>query len=407
MEYIPVKTRVMEPPQDDLYAVLDEYLTDVREGDVVLVTSKIVAIHQGRCVPIEGTDKNKLVDKEADYRIDRSYFKYPITIKYNTFLAAAGIDASNSGEHYALLPEHPFEAAREIWQYVREKHGVENIGIIITDSHHIPFRTGAMGISISFWGIEPIDFHQGKPDLFGRPIEASSTNMVDTIAAGGAIVSGEVAECCPLVIARNVPNLVFTEADARHKLLVPPHNDMYRVLFEQFLPERKDGDQVVTAYIGLGANLDSEFGTPLETLKKAVEAIKEAGVTVKAVSPMYKTAPIPVSDDPWYHNQVIEIETGLTPHHLLKLLNKIEADFGRVRTVTNAPRVIDLDILTYGYEWIHDDTLTVPHARMKERAFVLYPLRDIAPDFRHPMTDIPIDATIAKLPKQEIEKIDD
>ena len=405
MEYIHVKTRVMHPPQDDLYEVLDASLTDVHDGDVVLVTSKIVAIHQGRCVPIDGTDKDKLVDEEADYRIDRSYFKYPITIKYNTFLAAAGIDASNSGEYYALLPEDPFGAAKEIWEYLRKKHKVENLGVIITDSHHIPFRTGAMGISISFWGIEPVDFHQGKPDLFGRPIEASSTNMVDTIAAGGAIVSGEVDECHPVVIARNVPNLVFTDKDVRHKLLVPPHNDMYKVLFEDFLPPRKDGDQTVTAYLGLGANLDSEFGTPPQTLEKAVEAIKDAGVTVQKVSPMYKTAPVPVSDDPWYHNQVIEVETSLTPHNLLKLLNTIEADFGRVRTVKNAPRIIALDILTYGYEWIHDDQLSVPHPRMKERAFVLYPLRDIAPDFRHPMTDVHIDATIGQLPEQKIEKI--
>ena len=98
MEYIPIKTRVMQPPQDDLYNVLDEYLTEVKEGDVVLVTSKVVAIHQGQCVPMEGTDKVELIKQEADYLIDAPYREYPLTLKYHTMLASAGIDASNSGD---------------------------------------------------------------------------------------------------------------------------------------------------------------------------------------------------------------------------------------------------------------------------------------------------------------------
>lgn len=235
MQFIPVKTGVLHPPQDNLFQLLDEYLSDVQEGDVVLITSKVVAIHQGRCVPIKGSNKAELIEKEADYLIDRPYWKWPLAIKYNTFLASAGIDESNSGAYYALLPEDPFKAAEDIYRYLIRRHKLQNVGVIITDSHLTPLRWGVTNISISFWGIEPVDWHKGKEDLFGRKIQASSTNMIDGIAAGAGIVSGESNECHPVVIARNVPNLRFIEEDRRKVLLVDPKEDVYRVLFEKYI----------------------------------------------------------------------------------------------------------------------------------------------------------------------------
>lgn len=405
MEFIPVKTRILQPPQDDLLAVLDESLPELQEKDAVLITSKVVAIHEGRCVPIEGTDKEALVEQEADYLIDRSYYKFPLSIKYNTFIASGGIDESNSAGYYTLLPEDAFLSAKTIWEYLREKHQLQELGVIITDSHLSPLRFGCLGVSIAFWGIEPVEFHQGKPDLFGREIHVSSSNMIDALAAGAALVMGEVAECQPVVIARDVPDLRFTELDRRHSFLIEPQNDMFRVLFENHLS--KDIQKETEAFLGLGANLDSKFGTPPETLEKTIDAIKERGIKVLAVSPLYKTAPVPLNDDPWYHNQVICIKTKLSAHDLLRELNQIEAEFGRVRTEKNAPRVLDLDILTFGEYLLHDNDLSVPHPRMTERAFVLYPLKDLEPDWRHPMTGKHIDEFITDLPEQAIEKIDE
>ncbi len=405
MEFIPIKTRILQPPQDDLFAVLDESLTIVEEGDVVLVSSKVIAIHQGRCIPIEGTDKATLVAEEAEHVIDRSYYKYPLTIKYNTFLASAGIDESNSAGYYSLLPADAFGAAKEIWQYLKDKHNLKNVGVIITDSHLTPLRFGCMGVSIAFWGIEPIEFHKGKKDLFGREIHVSSSNMIDSLAAGASLVMGEVAECQPVVIARNVPGLRFTDIDRRHSFLIEPQNDMFRVLFEGHLSPQEQKE--TRSYIGLGANLDSKFGTPAETLKKAIAAISLQRIEVIAVSPVYKTAPVPVSDDPWYFNQVIEVTTMLTAHELLKVLHSIEEEFGRVRTVQNAPRVLDLDILTFGEYALHSDVLSVPHPRMFERAFVLQPLYDLNPEWRHPMTGKHINEYMANVADQPIKKNDD
>jgi coenzyme F420-0:L-glutamate ligase/coenzyme F420-1:gamma-L-glutamate ligase len=235
MEFIPIKTRILQPPKDDLFSALDESLTDVREGDIILVTSKVVAIHQGRCVKIEnGEQKATLVKEEADLMLDVPERKYPLTVKYHALISGAGIDESNGDGFYVYLPDKPFEAAKELYSYIQEKHGIKNVAVIITDSHSLPFRYGAMSIAISFWGLEPVDSHIGEKDIFGREFHVSRTNLVDSLAAASALVSGEGAEQQPVVVARNVPHIQFTERDTREELLVPLEDDLFKSLFEKF-----------------------------------------------------------------------------------------------------------------------------------------------------------------------------
>lgn len=235
MQYIPVKTRVMQPPQDDLYALLDEYLVDVKEGDLILITSKIVAIHQGLCVPLS-EDKRKLVEKEAEQWIEgnQKYYASPLSIKYNALLYAAGIDESNSGDYFTLLPRQPYETAKEIWEHLRNKHGVKNIGVIITDSHTQPLRWGVQGISIGSWGFVPVNHHRGKKDLFGRELKLTSTNIPDSVAAGATILSGEADESTPIIIARDVPEVTFVEEDRRDDLLVDAEDDLFYPILKVF-----------------------------------------------------------------------------------------------------------------------------------------------------------------------------
>lgn len=154
--------------------------------------------------------------------------------------------------------------------------------------------------------------------------------------------------------------------------------------------------------IGMGANLPSRFGSPIETLNEVFKTLGKIGVNPKKISPIYRTEPIDVPDEqPWYHNVVISVETDLTPDGLLSALNVVEIEFGRVRSVKNAARVIDLDIIAYNDETLTSDRLTVPHSAMCERAFVLYPLRDIAPNWMHPVSGKTIDALIEALPVEQ------
>lgn len=130
------------------------------------------------------------------------------------------------------------------------------------------------------------------------------------------------------------------------------------------------------AYVGLGANL----GDPVDAVRTAIEALSRLPASrVEAVSALYRSAPID-ADGPDFINAVAALHTTLTAYELLAQLQAIEAGFGRERPYVNAPRTLDLDLLLYGDREIASDDLTVPHARLHERAFVLLPLAELAGD---------------------------
>ncbi|NMM44642.1 2-amino-4-hydroxy-6-hydroxymethyldihydropteridine diphosphokinase [Rhodospirillaceae bacterium KN72] len=141
-------------------------------------------------------------------------------------------------------------------------------------------------------------------------------------------------------------------------------------------------------YLALGGNL----GDRRANLIAALRALPDFA-PVKRLSRLYETAPMYVADQPAFLNMAVEAETDLSPMDLLDRLKTLETEIGRVPSVVNGPRAIDLDILFYGDATVDHGRLTIPHPRLAERAFVLAPLGDIAPDFVGPG----LDATIAEL----------
>ncbi|WP_218037315.1 2-amino-4-hydroxy-6-hydroxymethyldihydropteridine diphosphokinase [Reyranella soli] len=158
-------------------------------------------------------------------------------------------------------------------------------------------------------------------------------------------------------------------------------------------------------FIALGANLEHPvYGAPRRALEAALDELGRRGVVIRQVSPWYRTAPVPASDQPWYVNAVAELEIDLAADALLAQLHEVEDAFGRVRTVPNAARLIDLDLLDFNGEIAAGGPgrATLPHPRMEGRAFVLKPLADLAPDWRHPRTGSSIQALLAALPADQV-----
>ena len=151
--------------------------------------------------------------------------------------------------------------------------------------------------------------------------------------------------------------------------------------------------------IGLGANLPSErYGSPRATLEAALGRLPASGVSALRLSPWYSTAPDPPSDQPRYVNAVAAVETELDPAALLAVLHRIEDEFGRVRGVPNAARMIDLDLLAYHNLVRSGPAPVLPHPRLAQRAFVLLPLADLAPGWRHPVSGKTVEQLIAEMP---------
>ena len=244
MEIITIKTRPLLPPQDNLFPILDEVLTDLKERDVICITSKVLAIHQGRSIPISDVaNKDDLIIQEAEKYIDRSEVPNGytlLTIKEQTLIASSGIDESNSNGYYVLWPTECDQLLAEICNYLKNKHGIKELGVIATDSHTLPLRRGVTGIATGFFGINPLNDYRGKPDIFGRALKMTQTDVVDSLAAMAVFHMGEGSEQTPIVVLRDLEHVTFSEDNHRSQFNIPLHDDIYFPLLKVF----KDKDKV-------------------------------------------------------------------------------------------------------------------------------------------------------------------
>lgn len=243
-QLIPVKTRRMLAPKDDLYDVFAESMPPLQEEDIVVVTSKVVAIHQGRCIDENAVEaKDDLVEQEAEWFIPRASSVYGITLSINEhmLISSAGIDHSNGNGYYILLPSDPCEAAQEIQEHLKKKFNLQKLGVVITDSHCLPLRRGVMGVSIGFHGFEPLYDYRDKKDAFGRDFTVVLSNHPDAIGAAAVGVMGEGDECIPIAIVRDWPRVTFTDKPCHEGFLIPLEEDLFEPLLSAFKTLGKKG----------------------------------------------------------------------------------------------------------------------------------------------------------------------
>ena len=158
-----------------------------------------------------------------------------------------------------------------------------------------------------------------------------------------------------------------------------------------------------TVYLGLGSNI----GDREQTLQSAIDRLQAPDLVVKRLSPVYETEPMDFKEQRQFWNMVVEVETDLFPMMLLSRIQKIELALGRKRVgPAGGPRTLDIDILFYGGFTVHSGRLEIPHPRLHERRFVLAPLVDLAPDFRHPQLHKTVRELLAGVQGQKARKLD-
>jgi len=157
-----------------------------------------------------------------------------------------------------------------------------------------------------------------------------------------------------------------------------------------------------TVYLGLGSNIGNREGN----LREALERLDAAEIRVVRRSSLYETEPLELLDQPPFLNAAVEVKTDLFPLQLLARIRDIEREMGRRRVTPKGPRNIDIDILFYGRSVIQTAELETPHPRIAQRRFVLEPLAEIAPEFRHPVSGKTAHEMLAGLEPQGVHRLD-
>lgn len=231
------KTHKITQKDTDIFKVLDEYLPQIQNNSVVIITSKIISICEGRIVPVKESSKDGLVKQEADLFIPKEKNQYNVylTIKNKMMVATAGIDESNAQDYYVLWPSDPQKNANEVREYLIKKNRAKNLGVIISDSKTSPLKWGITGAAISHSGFKAINDKIGTPDIFGKPLKLTQVNVSDALASAAVLEMGEANEQTPLAVITDIPYVEFQDRNPTQEELDMLYYDMDRDLYSSLL----------------------------------------------------------------------------------------------------------------------------------------------------------------------------
>ena len=216
-----IKTKPITYPSESIFAILDQYLPPIKEKSIVVITSKILAISQGRVVKNdEHISKEQLIRKEAEYYLpEKPHPNVTLTVKNNILIASAGIDESNGAGYFILWPENIQETTNTIRAYLVKKYPLRNLGVLITDSHLTPMRTGTIGLGLAHSGFAALHNYIGEPDVFGKKLTVTQHSIIDGLAGASVVVMGEGREQTPLAVITDIPFVRFQSKNPTKKEL--------------------------------------------------------------------------------------------------------------------------------------------------------------------------------------------
>jgi len=223
-------------PGADLAALISGAVADLRDGDIIVVTSKIISKAEGKVVR---ADRERAIDAETVRVVARRGATTIAVTRHGLVLAAAGVDASNTAPGtVVLLPDDPDGSARRLRKALADLRGVR-VAVVITDTMGRPWRVGQTDTAIGAAGIVPLRDHRGQPDTFGKPLEVTVAAVADELAATADLVKGKTSQL-PVAIVRGLSELV-TEPDGpgAAALIRPATEDMFRLGAADVLAERR------------------------------------------------------------------------------------------------------------------------------------------------------------------------
>lgn len=234
----PIKTQKLSYPAPQIESVLDQYLPKLPDKSIVVITSKIISICQGRVIKHTNLSKKRqLIIQEADYYIPHEpYPGITLTIKDNVLIPSAGIDESNGNGYYILWPKNIQQTINNIRQYLVKQHNNKHIGVIVTDSHTTPLRWGTTGFALCHSGFAALNDYIGKPDIFGKKLQVTKQNVRDGLAAAAVATMGEGNEQTPLAVISDIPFVTFQKRNPTsfelQGLSITPKKDIYAPLID-------------------------------------------------------------------------------------------------------------------------------------------------------------------------------
>lgn len=234
MQIKTIKTKVFKENENLIEFIL-KYIKSIPENSVLVITSKIVALSEGRTIEIDKSIdhfkfRTSIIKKESDFMLRTKYTW--LTIKDGMLMSSAGIDESNADGKIVLLPKDSFKSAQFIRKELCKKFKIKNLGILITDSRLFPLRAGIVGVALGYSGFKGVRDYRGTPDIFGRILKLSRTDVADSLATSAVLCMGEGKEQQPLALIKDAP-VSFTEKINKKELLINLKEDMYLPFFEK------------------------------------------------------------------------------------------------------------------------------------------------------------------------------
>ena len=223
--------------QDSLFDLIDTYVPKLENRSVLAITSKIVSLCEGNIVPKDSVaSKEALIRQTAEAYLDYdkafpAQYSIQLTIKNDILIPSAGIDESNGDGIYILYPKDVQQSAIAIWEHIRKRDKLDEVGILITDSHTTPMRRGVTGLGLGWCGFAPVYSYVGKPDCFGVPLRVTKVNNLDALAASAVFCMGEGNEQTPFAVITEVPRIIFQSfyptEEEKNDVRIPMEEDIY------------------------------------------------------------------------------------------------------------------------------------------------------------------------------------